>query len=61
MTPEDAAKTLINGNVTDFKDWSDHVSHGKIFEALVVYVQTSGKTYFHAVNYFQQLLWKWGQ
>ena len=56
MTPEEAAETLINGNVGDFKEWAKRAKKPQLLEALVSYKEMNGSTWEHAVEYFVRLL-----
>jgi len=56
MTPDEAAETLINGNVTDFKEWAKRAKKPQLLEALVSFKEMDGRTWEFAIEYFGRLL-----
>jgi len=50
MTYEDMAETLVNGNISDFKEWVKGKSKHQLLDFIIAYVEYSGDSYEEAVH-----------
>jgi hypothetical protein len=55
LSPEDAAETLLNGNISYFKTWAKNAPKSELIESLDFYAHKSGKGYAQSSEYFKRL------
>ena len=56
MTPDEAAETLVCGNVTDFKEWAKRCTKAQLLDVILSYSEMSGATPYDALHYIYRLI-----
>lgn len=54
--PEDAISMLINGNISDFKQWAKYTTKSQLLDAIVIYMEQTGESAPNAIKYIKRFV-----